>query len=145
MDWKRSLLKSIIYRIIALILGLIVALAISGDIFTAGLISLLTESIQFCNYFIFETIWSSYENKRLRKEIEEEFLKREIDLKIDYDSINELSYELSRTNTFVNEIYTSILNFFGKMLKNEQIEKLHEEISKHKAYFESVHVGRNFK
>jgi hypothetical protein len=108
-------------------------------------IALLTEAVQSVNYFIFETIWSYYERKRLRKKIEEEIIRREIDVKINYQFLKELSYELSRFDTFVEEIYDSILTFYNKLLKNEQLKTMHDEIEKHKAYFVKAHKGRNFK
>ncbi len=144
MEWKRSLYKSIIYRIITVALGTLTTYILTQDIGKAGIIAVATETVQFTYYFIFETLWSSRENKRIRREIENELIYREIDLKIDYNFIQELSYELSQTNTFINSIYTSIMNFYNKLLNNEQLEKLHEKISKYKSYFERVHSGRNF-
>jgi len=141
---KRSLIKSIIYRMITLALGTLTSYLFTGDIGVATGLALLTEAVQSVNYFVFETIWSYYERKRLRKKIEEEII-REIDLTVNYDFLRELSYELSRFDTFVEEIYISILNFYDRLLENEQLEDIHEEIKKHRETFVKAHEGRNFK
>ncbi len=141
---KRSLIKSIVYRVITLALGTLTSYIFTGDIGVATGLALLTETVQSVNYFVFETIWSYYERKRLREKIEKEII-REIDLKINYEFLRELSYELSRFDTFVEEIYRSIINFYNKLLKNEQLEDMHEEIKKHREVFIKAHKGRNFK
>lgn len=141
---KRSLFKSIVYRIITIFLGISTALIVTGDLYQALSLGLATEFVQFINYFVFETIWSSYERKRLRQKFRKEFLEREIELKVNYSSIKELSYELSRFDTFVKPIYTAILNFYDSLLKNDDLKELHDEISSHKEFFIKAHAGRNF-
>jgi uncharacterized membrane protein len=141
---KKSLFKSIIYRMITLVLGTLTSYLFTGDIGVATGLALLTEAVQSVNYFIFESIWSYYERKRLRKKIEEEII-REIDLTVNYEFLRELSYELSRFDTFVEEIYRSIINFYDRLLKNEQLEDIHDEIKKHREIFVKAHEGRNFK
>ncbi|TXT57295.1 MAG: hypothetical protein BAJALOKI2v1_490020 [Promethearchaeota archaeon] len=143
-DWKRSLIKTIIYRIITLILGTITAFIIFQDIGAATGAALLTEAVQSVNYYFFELIWSHYEVRRLRKEIKEELLRREVDVRIDLNSIKEISYELSQIDTFVKDLYVTIMNFYNRMLKNEELMPLHEKILAHKRHFETVHAGRNF-
>lgn len=143
-DWKRSLVKTIIYRIITLILGTITAYIIFQDIGAATGAALLTEAVQSVNYYFFELIWSHYEVRRLRKEIKEELLRREVDVRIDLNSIKEISYELSQIDTFVKDLYVTIMNFYNRMLKNEELMPLHEKILAHKRHFETVHAGRNF-
>ncbi|TFG00961.1 MAG: DUF2061 domain-containing protein [Promethearchaeota archaeon] len=141
---KRSLFKSIVYRIITVFLGILTALIVTGDIYQALSLGIATEFVQFINYFIFETIWSYYERQRLRQKFRKEFLEREIELKVNYSSIKELSYELSRLDTFVKSIYTAILNFYDGLLENEDLKELHEELSKHREYFVKAHAGRDF-
>jgi uncharacterized membrane protein len=141
---KRSLFKSIVYRIITIFLGISTALVVTGDIYQALSLGLVTEFVQFINYFVFETIWSYYERKRLRQKFRKEFLEREVELKVNYSSIKELSYELSRFDTFVKAIYTAILNFYNSLLDNDDLEELHDEISNHKEFFIKAHAGRNF-
>ena len=91
-EWKESLFKSIVYRIITVILGFLTAYIITGDVWAAFGIASLTEFVQFVNYFFFEIIWT---NLRTRKRIEEELMKKLVDLKVRYDSILELAYEMS--------------------------------------------------
>lgn len=141
---KRSFLKSVIYRIITIFLGITTAFVVTQDIYQALSLGLVTEFVQFINYFVFETIWSSYERKRLRQKFRKEFLEREIELKVNYSSIKELSYELSRMDTFVKAIYTAILNFYESLLDNEELEDLREEIANHKEFFIKAHAGRDF-
>ncbi len=141
---KRSLFKSIVYRIITVFLGTFTALVVTGSLAEALSLGIITEFIQFINYFVFETIWSSYERKRLREKYKKEFLEREIELKVNYKSIKELSYELSQLDTFIKSIYVSILNFYDGLLDNQELGELHEEIRKHRDFFEKAHAGRNF-
>ena len=48
----------------------------------------------------------------------------------------------SQIDTFIPELYISIQNIFNKMLENEQLEEIHEEIEKFKNYFDIRHSGR---
>jgi len=141
---KQSLFKSVIYRIITVFLGILTAWVVTQDLTQALSLGIATEFVQFINYFVFETIWSYYERKRLRQKFRKEFLEREIELKVNYSSIKELSYELSRLDTFIKTIYSSILNFYDGLLENDELEQLHDEISKHKEFFIKAHAGRNF-
>jgi uncharacterized membrane protein len=143
-SWKRSLYKTIIYRIITLILGTITAYIIFQDIGAATGAALLTEAVQSVNYYIYELVWNHYEVKRLKKQIKAELLAREVDVRIDLNSIREISYELSQIDTFVQELYVTVMNFYNRMLKNEELMPLHEEILAHKRHFQTVHAGRNF-
>jgi uncharacterized membrane protein len=143
-NWKLSLYKTVIYRIITLILGTLTALFITGDIGGSLILSLSIEAIQAVNYYIYEIIWSHYEVRRLKKQIKAELLAREVDVRIDLNSIREISYELSQIDTFVQDLYVTVMNFYNRMLKNEELMPLHEEILAHKRHFEKVHAGRNF-
>jgi len=143
MEWKESLIKSIIYRVITIFLGFFTAFIITSDITIALGVTALTEFIQFINYFVYETIWTNLRIKKLKEQLTEE-IRREIDLTINYDAILELSYEMSRTNTFIEKIYNSVVNFFNSLLRNEELKDFHEEISNHFGYFKLVHSDRNF-
>ncbi|MBD3229134.1 MAG: DUF2061 domain-containing protein [Candidatus Lokiarchaeota archaeon] len=143
-SWKRSLYKTIVYRIITLILGTITSFIIFQDIAAATGAALLTEAVQSVNYYFYELVWNHYEVKRLKKQIKEELLQREVDVRIDLNSIREISYELAQIDTFVKELYVTVMNFYNRMLKNEELMPLHEEILAHKKHFEKVHAGRNF-
>ena len=143
-DWKMSIIKTLIYRMLTLVLGTLTNYAITRDIGAAGLATILTEAVQSVNYFIYEAIWSHYEERRLRRQIEEEMLNREIEMTINLDFLRDLSYELSRMDTFVADVYNSIIDFYNRLLKNEDIEDIHEEVLKHKAHFKKAHEGRNF-
>lgn len=138
---KESFLKSIIYRIITVFLGMIVALIITGDLAAALSLGLITESIQFVNYFVYEAIWLNFHDKRLRKKIEE---MREVDIKFDFNLIRDMSYEFSQTATFVKENYNAILRFFDNLLKNKHLNEIHEVILRDKTYFEIKHENRSF-
>ena len=143
-DWKRSIIKTLIYRMLTLVLGTLTNYAITQDIGAAGLATILTEAVQSVNYFIYEAIWSHYEERRLRRKIEEEMLNREIEMTINLDFLRDLSYELSRMDTFVVDVYNSIINFYNRLLKNEEIQDIHDEVLKHKVHFKKAHEGRNF-
>ena len=73
---KESLIKSTIYRIITILLGMLVALIITGNIVLALSLGIATETIQFIYYFIYETVWTNYHDKRLRRKILSLFTKR---------------------------------------------------------------------
>lgn len=112
---KESLLKSIIYRIITITLGILVVYIITGSLIAALSLGLITESVQFINYFVYESVWTNFHDKRLKRRIEE---MREVDVKFDFDLIKDLSYDFSQTNTFVKEHYNSILKLLDNLLKN---------------------------
>jgi len=138
---KESFIKSIIYRMITILLGMLVALIITGNIFVALSLGIATESIQFINYFIYETIWTNYHDKRLRRKIE---LMREVDIKFDFDLIKDMSFEFSQIDTFIKEYYESILSFFEKLLQNQYLEDIHKDILRDKTYFELKHKHKKF-
>jgi uncharacterized membrane protein len=141
-DWKESLIKSLIYRALTLVLGTLTAYLITGSIAIATGTALLTEAVQAVNYFIYELIWSNYSRKKLEKKILDQIKKREIDLRLDFSSIKELAYQLSQIDTFIPDLYLSIQNIFNKMLENEGLEEIHEEIEQYKTYFDLRHSGR---
>ena len=141
LEWKESLFKSIVYRIITVIIGFITALIVTGRIDVAISVASLTEFVQFINYFVFEMLWT---NLRTRKRLEEEIRKRIVDLEINYDSVLELAYKMSRIDTFIQEVYESALNFFTSILENEELKDLHEQISKYLEYFKHTHSNRGF-
>lgn len=141
-EWKESLIKSVIYRAITLVIGTLTAYIITGSIAIATGTALLTEAVQSVNYFAYELAWSNISRRKLEKKILEQIKKREIELKLDFSSIKELAYQLSQINTFVPELYISIQDIFNKMLENEDLEELHEEIENYKNYFDVAHSGR---
>ena len=141
-EWKESLVKSIIYRLITLILGTLTAYIITGSLAIATGTAILTESVQAINYFVFEIIWSNIARKRLEEEIIQRIKRREIDLRLDFSSIKEFAYQLSQIDTFIPKLYLSIQNIFNSMMKNEELEEIHEEIENYKVYFEKIHSGR---
>jgi len=140
--WKESVVKSVIYRAITLVLGTLTVYIMTGSIALATGVALLTEAVQAVNYFIYELIWSNIARKKLEKEILERLKRREINLKINFEPIKEISYELSQIDTFVPKLYLSVLHFFESMLKNEELQEIHEEIQKYKENFERVHSAR---
>ena len=139
-EWKESLVKSIVYRSITIVLGFLTAYIFTGDLTLAFGVALLTEFVQSINYFVFEIAWS---NLITRKRLEKEILKT-INIELNYDSILELAYEMSRIDTFVHEIYQSNKNFFKSILKNEALKELHEDISHYFDFFKKCHEGRDF-
>lgn len=141
-EWKEALVKSLIYRGITLVLGTLTAYILTGSIAIATGTALLTEAVQAVNYFVYELIWSNVSRRRLEKEILQKVKNREIDLKIDFASIKELAYEFSQVDTFVPKLYLSVLNFFNRMLENEQLEEIHEDLEKYKKYFLTTHSKR---
>jgi uncharacterized membrane protein len=138
---KESLLKSIIYRVITIFLGMIVAYIITGSLATALSLGLITETVQFIYYFIYESVWTTYHDKRLRRKILD---LKEVDLKFDFELIKEISFEFSQTNTFLKEIYDSILRFFDKILQNKYLGEINDVILRDKTYFELKHENRSF-
>jgi uncharacterized membrane protein len=139
---KESFFKSIIYRIITIFLGMIVAFTLTGDVIFALSIGLATETVQFVNYFVYETIWTNYHDKRLRIKIEKT---REVDIKLDFDFLKEMSFEFSQTDTYDKEAYESVLSFFDKLLENKNLIEIQEEVQRDKNYFELRHKARSFR
>jgi len=139
---KESFFKSVIYRIITIFLGMIVAFTLTGDVIFALSIGLATETVQFVNYFVYETIWTNYHDKRLRIKIEKT---REVDIKLDFDFLKEMSFEFSQTDTYDKEAYESVLSFFDKLLQNKNLIEIQEEVQRDKNYFELRHKARSFR
>ena len=138
---KESLLKSVIYRIITIFLGMLVILVVTGDLLAALSLGIATETVQFINYFFYEAIWTNYHDKRLRLKIERT---RKVDIKLDFDLLKEISFEFSQTDTYVKEAHESILSFFEKLLQNDNLAEIHEDIQRDKTYFELKHKDRSF-
>ena len=141
-EWKESLVKSIIYRTITLGLGTLTTFILTGSLILATGIAILTEAVQSVNYFAYELAWSNITRRRLEKKIIEKIKHKEIDLKLDYSSIQELAYQISQIDTFVPTLYMTIRKIFDTMLKNKELEEIHEEIEKYKNHFIYVHSGR---
>jgi uncharacterized membrane protein len=141
-EWKQSLVKSLIYRSITLILGTLTAFIITGSIAIATGTAILTETVQSVNYFIYELTWSNISRRKLEKKIIERIKRKEINLKLDYSSIKELAYQLSQIDTFVPKLYIQTKGIFKSMLENQDLEEIHEDIKKYKEYFEAVHSER---
>ena len=55
---KESFFKSIIYRVITIIIGMLIALIVTGDLVTAFSLGIATETVQFVYYFVYEAIWT---------------------------------------------------------------------------------------
>ena len=138
---KESFLKSVIYRIITIFLGMLVILVVTGDLLAALSLGIATETVQFINYFFYEAIWTNYHDKRLRLKIERT---RKVDIKLDFDLLKEISFEFSQTDTYVKEAHESILSFFEKLLQNDNLAEIHEDIQRDKTYFELKHKDRSF-
>ncbi len=138
---KESLIKSTIYRVITILLGMLVALIITGNLALALSLGIATETIQFNYYFIYETIWTNYHDKRLRKKIE---ITREVDIKFDFDLIKDMSFEFSQTDIFIKEYYDSIIKFFEKLLQNQYLDDILVDILRDKTYFELKHKHKKF-
>lgn len=141
-EWKESVIKSIIYRSITLLLGTLTAYIITGSVAIATGTALLTEAVQSVNYFIYELTWSNLSRRKFEKKIIERIKRKEINLKLDFSSIKELTYQLSQIDTFVPKLYISTIRIFNNMLENEELEEIHADIKKYKENFERVHSGR---
>lgn len=141
-EWKSSLIKSVIYRAITVVLGTFTAYILTGSIAIATGTALLTELVQGINYFIYELIWSNIARRKLEKRIIEKIKRKEIKLNINYSSIKELVYVFSQIDTFDPKLYLSTLNIFTSMLENEELEELREDIQKYKDHFVRVHSKR---
>jgi len=55
-----------------------------------------------------------------------------------------MAKEFSQIDTFIPEVYNSILSFFSKILENAQLKDLHEDFRRYKRSFEIIHKGRGF-
>lgn len=141
-EWKGALIKSLIYRSITVLIGMFMAFILTQSIVIATSIGLLTEVVQGVNYFIYELIWSNISRRKLEKSIIEKIRKKEIKLKIDYSSIEELIYVFSQIDTFDPKLYLSTLNIFNSMLENDELEEIRDEIQKYKDHFVRVHSKR---
>lgn len=141
-EWKQSLVKSIIYRTITLGLGTLTTYLITGSLALATGIAFLTEGVQAANYFVYELAWSNISRRKLEKQIIEKIKLKQIDLKLDYSSVKELAYQLSQIDTFVPDLYLTTSKIFKTMLDNEDLEEIHEEIEKYRNHFKRVHSGR---
>ena len=120
---------------------MLVILIVTGDLLAAFSIGFATETVQFINYFFYETIWTNYHDKRLRIKIERT---RKVDINLDFDLLKEISFEFSQTDTYVKEAYEPILSYFEKLLQNENLTEIHEDIQRDKEYFELKHKDRSF-
>ena len=138
---KESFLKSVIYRIMTIFLGMLVILVVTGDLLAALSLGIATETVQFINYFFYEAIWTNYHDKRLRLKIE---MTREVDIKLDFELLKDISFEFSQTDTYIKEAHDSILSFFEKLLQNEDLAEIQEDIRRDKIYFELKHKNRSF-
>jgi len=141
-EWKESVVKTLIYRAITLVLGTTTVYLLTGSIALATGAALLTETVQAVNYFIYELIWSNIARKKLEQEILERIKRKEINIKINFEPIREISYELSQIDTFVPKLYLSVLHFFDSMLNNEELEEIHDELEMYKSNFKRVHSSR---
>lgn len=141
-EWKESVVKTLIYRAITLVLGTFTVYILTGSIALATGAALLTETVQAVNYFIYELIWSNIARKKLEQEILERIKRKEINLKINFEPIREISYELSQIDTFVPKLYLSVLHFFDSMLENEELKEIHKELNTYKDNFKRVHSSR---
>ena len=88
-EWKESLIKSLIYRSITLVLGTLTAYILTRSIAIATGTALLTETVQVINYFAYELTWSNISRRRFEKKIINQIKKREIDLRLDFSSIKD--------------------------------------------------------
>ena len=120
---------------------LILLILTGGDVIAAFFTGLATETVQFIDYFVYETIQTNYHDKRLRIKIERT---REVDIKLDFDLLKEISFEFSQTDTYVKEAYKSLLSFFDKLLQNKNLVEIQEEVQRDKNYFELKHKDRSF-
>ena len=138
---KESFLKSVIYRIITIFLGMLVIFIVTGNLLAAFSIGFATETVQFVYYFFYEAVWTHYHDKRLRAKIEKT---RKVDVKLDFDLLKNISFEFSQTDTYAKEAYESIISFFENLLKNETLAEIHKDIQRDTTYFELKHKDRSF-
>ncbi|TFG02769.1 MAG: DUF2061 domain-containing protein [Promethearchaeota archaeon] len=140
LEWKESLVKSLIYRFLTIFLGFLTAFFVTGSFIIALGVAILTELVQFVFYFVYEIIWT---NLITRKRIIEE-IRQTIDLQLNYNIILELAYQMSQINTFVGDVYLSARNFLKSILENEQLKSIRDEVSKYYHHFEYTHRNREF-
>jgi len=140
LEWKESLVKSLIYRFFTVLLGFFTAYIITGSLIMALGVAVLTEFVQFIFYFLYEIIWT---NLITRKRIIEE-IKQTIELQLNHDVILELAYQMSQTDTFVGDVYLSARNLLKSILKNEYLKDIHNEVSKYYQHFKYTHKNRQF-
>jgi hypothetical protein len=69
---------------------------------------------------------------------------REIDVKLDFDLLKDISFEFSQTDTYIKEAHDSILAFFEKLLQNKNLDEIQEDILRDKNYFKLKHKNRSF-
>ncbi|MHA1915822.1 MAG: DUF2061 domain-containing protein [Promethearchaeota archaeon] len=138
---KESFLKSVIYRIITITLGMLVVLIVTGDLIAAFSLGIATEAVQFVNYFVYEAIWTHYHDKRLRTKI---MMTKQVNIKFDFNMLKEISFDFSQTNTFIKEAYESTIEFFEKLLQNKNLVEIHGDIQRDKNFFELKHKNRSF-
>lgn len=144
MNWKLTLIKSILYRLVALTLAVVIAFIISGDIREAIGSSILIEFVQSLNYFGFESVWNFFYEKRIRERVQQEFRQKEIDLKLTIGMIIDISKEFSEIDTFNPQIYQSFSKFFETALENKELREFHSDILESKHNFEALNQGRDF-
>ena len=144
MNWKITLIKSLIYRVITITLGLLTAYIVTGDFETALGLSLITESIQSINYFGFESLWGYFYEKRIRADISKEFKKREIDLKVTIENIIDITKGFSEMDTFNPKLYNSLINFFDSSINNQNLKGFESELTDAKKNFIALNQGRDF-
>ncbi|MFW9899139.1 MAG: DUF2061 domain-containing protein [Candidatus Thorarchaeota archaeon] len=140
LEWKESLVKSLIYRFMTIFLGFLTVYIITGSFIIALGVAVLTEFVQFMFYFVYEIMWT---NLITRKRIIEE-IKQTIDLQLNYNVILELAYQLSQTDTFIGEVYLSAHNFLKSILENEDLKDIHDEVLKYYQHFQYTHRNREF-
>lgn len=138
----RSLVKSLVYRAITLVLGFTTAYVFTQDPGSATLISLLTEAVQAVNYFIYESTWSYFAERRLRKKIRNELKEKIVNLKLNMEAIKSIAKEFSRIDTFNPIIYNSVISFYDRILQNKDLDELHEDFNKYKKAFRIMHRER---
>ena len=144
MNWKITLIKSLVYRVITITLGLLTAYIVTGDFETALGLSLITESVQSINYFGFESLWGYFYEKRIREDIKKEFRKREIDLKVSIEMIIDITKGFSEIDTFNPKLYNSLINFFDSSINNQNLKGFESELTDAKKNFIALNQGRDF-
>jgi uncharacterized membrane protein len=144
MNWKLTIFKSIIYRLITISLAIITGYILTGSLQKALEIGLATEAIQAVNYLVFELIWTYFYEKRLRQKYSKEFLQREVEMKLTVKSVIDMAKEFSEIDTFIPEIYNSLIKFYDGILTNKQMKEFHSQILEAKTNFETINKGRDF-
>ncbi|MHA1884188.1 MAG: DUF2061 domain-containing protein, partial [Promethearchaeota archaeon] len=120
---------------------MLVVLIVTGDLVAAFSLGIATEAVQFVNYFVYEAIWTYYHDKRLKTQI---LMTKQVNLKFDFKLLKEISFDFSQTNTFIKEAYESTVSFFDKLLQNENLSEIHEDIQRDKNFFVLQHKNRSF-